>query len=172
MKETQETINKKIMKQTKKRNFGLFWTLIREIDGYKEAFKDVIKEGVVHQYSGGKTESLTEMFEKYPEEYARMMTALKGDHNRKQSRYDKEIGVARGRVIAVICKWVDKMGYKFGTKDEKLEYVKGVAARSADAPSFNKIPLSRMSAVYNLFLKKNKVDVSRCAELEVPVCNN
>ena len=54
-------------KTRKKRStHALFWELLKQTEGYQEQYKDVIKEGLVYNYSGGKTSSLSEMYYKYP----------------------------------------------------------------------------------------------------------
>ena len=79
------------MKATKKKpNHALFWTLLKQVPGYNEAYKEVIKEGIVSEASGGRTQSLSELYEKYPKEYGLMIEKLKGDSDQKQTRYDAE----------------------------------------------------------------------------------
>ncbi len=64
-------------RQTKKHSHALFWTLLKETPGYDPCYKEVIKEGIVHEHSGGRTTSLNEMYENYPSEYSRMIDAMK-----------------------------------------------------------------------------------------------
>ena len=121
-------------KQSKKRapSHALFWSLIRDVPGYQEQYKDVIKEGLVSQYSGGQTCSLTEMYRKYPDRYSLMIEAMKGDSRQRQSRYDEDRDKAAKRVISAICGWIDKVGYKFDTPTEKIRYAMAVACRAFD----------------------------------------
>ena len=97
-------------KQTQKRppSHALFWTLLKETPGYDPHYKDVIKEGIVHEHSGGRTTSLSEMYAKYPREYSLMIEAMKGTPEQKKARYDSQENNARRRVIAAISEWVDK----------------------------------------------------------------
>ena len=76
--------------ETKKKKpaHALFWSLLRETEGYNEAYKEVMKEGIVHRYSGGRTMSLSEMYRLYPAEYSRMIDAMKGDSLQRQARYE------------------------------------------------------------------------------------
>ena len=147
---------------TKKRKptHALFWALLKETEGYSEAHKELIKEGIVHQYSGGRTTSLSEMYRKYPAAYSRMIEAMKGDFHQRQARYEAGRDRAAKRVIAAISQWLDRQGYRFGSREEKVRYVLSVACRAANCGNFNAIPESRLTAIYNLFCKKNSVDIS------------
>lgn len=161
------------MKATKKKpNHALFWTLLKRVPGYNEAYKEVIKEGIVSEASGGRTQSLSELYEKYPKEYSLMIEKLKGDSDQKQMRYDAEQEKARRRVIAVICAGLDKRGYKFGSAERKVEYAKRVACNASNCGRFNAIPLSRLQAIYNDWLKKNEVNVNCNPALDIPVNKN
>lgn len=158
-------------KQTKRRapSHALFWTLLKEVPGYDPRYKDVIKEGLVHEHSGGRTTSLSEMYEKYPKEYSLMIEAMKGNHEQKKARYEDSANLARKRVIAAICKWVDKLGYTFESDQAKIRYVMDIACRAANCGNFNAIPESRLSAIYNLHRKRNSVDITGNPELDFPV---
>lgn len=79
---------KKAVRLNRKRNtppsHALFWTLLKEVPGYDPHYKDVIKEGIVHEHSGGRTTSLSEMYTKYPKEYSLMIEAMKGNQEQKK----------------------------------------------------------------------------------------
>lgn len=150
------------MKKAKnKSTHGLFWSLIKNLPEYSAQYKDVIKEGIVGQYSGGRTCSLSEMYKKYPAEYSLMIEAMKGTS--KRETYDIARDRTAKRVIAAICTWLDKTGIVFKSPSDKVEYAKNIAGRAANCPVFNKIPLSRLDAIYNLYCNKNKVDISHPA---------
>jgi hypothetical protein len=151
---------------------SLFWSLLKNVPGYDEKYKEVIKEGVVDEYSGGKTTSLSFMYSHYPAGYSLMIEGLKGDYFDKKARYDQERDKVAKRVIAVICCYVDKLGYTFPSKDDKIAYAKGIACRAANCAYFNKIPLSRMDSIYNLYCRKNDVDISGNPELDHPASKN
>ncbi len=161
-------------KQSKKRapSHALFWSLIRDVPGYQEQYKDVIKEGLVSQYSGGQTCSLTEMYRKYPDRYSLMIEAMKGDSRQRQSRYDEDRDKAAKRVIAAICGWIDKLGYKFDTPTEKIRYAMAVACRAASCGNFNAIPESRLTAIYSLYCKKNSICIDGNPALDYIVSKN
>ena len=128
-------------KQTSRRapSHALFWTLLKEVPGYDPHYKDVIKEGIVHEHSRGRTTSLSEMYAKYPREYSLMIEAMKGTPQQKKTRYDSQENNARRRVIAAISKWVDKLGYSFESREAKVRYVIGIACRAANCGNFNAI---------------------------------
>ncbi|WP_099465871.1 hypothetical protein [Parabacteroides provencensis] len=136
---------------------GLFWSLLKNVEGYNSAYKDVIKDGLVYKYSDQKTTSLNELYEKYPDAYCRMIEDLKGTFTERQERYYDGLDKERKRVIAAICGWIDKVGYKFDNPSEKIVYAKAVACRAANCALFNKIPASRLTAIS--FLYSNKTDV-------------
>lgn len=145
---------------------ALFWTLLKETPGYDPRYKEVIKEGIVHEHSGGRTTSLSEMYRKYPREYSLMIEKMKGTPERKAARLENSADLARKRVIAAICKYVDKLGYRFRSKADKIRYVIGIACRAANCGNFNAIPESRLSAIYNLYCKRNEVDITGNPELD------
>ena len=148
---------------------ALFRTLLKEVPGYDPRYKDVIKEGLVHEHSGGRTTSLSEMYARYPKEYSLMIEAMKGTPQQKKARYEDSANLARRRVIAAICQWVDKLGYTFESDQTKIRYVMGIACRAANCGNFNAIPESRLSAIYNLYRKRNSVDITGKPELDFPV---
>ena len=158
-------------RQTKRRapSHALFWTLLKEMPGYDPRYKDVIKEGLVHEHSGGRTTSLSEMYVRYPREYSLMIEAMKGTPEQRRARYEDSANLARNRVIAAISEWVDKLGYTFESDQAKIHYVLGIACRAANCGNFNAIPESRLSAIYNLYRKRNSVDIIGNPELDFPV---
>ena len=100
-------------RQTKKHSHALFWTLLKETPGYDPCYKEVIKEGIVHEHSGGRTTSLNEMYENYPSEYSRMIDAMKPKGEKRLMAYEERRDRSAKSVIAAICQWVYKLGYKF-----------------------------------------------------------
>ena len=146
-------------RQTKKHSHALFWTLLKETTGYDPCYKEVIKEGIVHEHSGGRTTSLNEMYENYPSEYSRMIDAMKPKGEKKLMAYEERRDLSAKRVIAAICQWVDKLGYKFRDDRHKLMYVKGIACRAANCGNFNAIPDDKLTAIYNLYCKRNSVGI-------------
>lgn len=159
-------------KTSKRTSHALFWSLIRDVPGYQEQYKDVIKEGLVNQYSFGKTCSLSEMYKKYPDEYSLMIEAMKGDTRQRQARYDKDRDKAAKRVIAAICGWLDKLGYKFDTPEDKIRYAMAVACRAANCGNFNAIPESRLTAIYSLYCKKNSIGIDGNPALDYVLSKN
>ena len=69
-----------------------------------------------------------------------------------KARYEEARDKAAKRVIAAICAWLDKLGYKFETRNDKIRYALSMACRAANCANFNAIPESKLTAIYNLFL--------------------
>lgn len=64
---------------------------------------------------------------------------------------DAKLDKMRKRVLAAIGGWLRLIG-----KNEGMDYIKGVACRAAGADNFNKIPLERLTTIYNMFLKRQR----------------
>ncbi len=65
---------------------------------------------------------------------------------------DAKTDKMRKRVIAAIGGWLRMIG----KGDEGINYIKGVACQAAKVDNFNKIPLERLTTIYNMFLRKQK----------------
>lgn len=65
---------------------------------------------------------------------------------------DAKTDKMRKRVIAAIGGWLRMIG----KGDEGINYIKGVACQAAKVNNFNKIPLERLTTIYNMFLRKQK----------------
>ena len=68
--------------------------------------------------------------ENYPSGTVRV-DAMKPKGEKKLMAYEERRDLSAKRVIAAICQWVDKLGYKFRDDRPKLMYVKGIACRAA-----------------------------------------
>lgn len=161
-----------IKRVSKRAPHALFWELIKAVPGYRKEYKDVIKEGLVHQWSDGKTCSLSEMYRKYPDRYSLMVEDMKGDSRQRLERYEEGRDKAAKRVIAAICEWLDKLGYKFETRGDKIRYALAVACRAANCGNFNKIPESRLTAIYSLYCNKNSIGIDGNPALDYIVSKN
>ena len=161
-------MNEDMDTKKKKPTHALFWTLLRQTAGYNESYKEVMKESLVWEASGHRTASLSELYEKHPEAYSRMIEQLKGDHRQRRQRYENEADTARKRVIAAIAKYLDRLGYTFRSRDDKVSYIRRIACRAANCPEFNRIPLSRLQAIYNLYCEWNRVEIRGNVELDNP----
>lgn len=146
-----KTINK--LKTT----HGLFWELLRKQVNFHPDYQEDLKANIVMEYSGGKTSSLTMMYNKYPAAYFNMIAALKeraGYTPQARRFYDPESNTWRKRVIKVIGIQIDRLNVE---PSEKMEYIKAIACRQAPCRDFNKIPVSRLAEIYNYWLKRNEV---------------
>lgn len=146
-----------MMEKTKKENkHALFYQLLKDLPGYDIRYRDVIKEGIIYEHSGGKTTSLSEMWNKYPAQYSDMIEAMKRDRRNRMEHYQDESDKWRKRVIAVIAQTVDRAGYQFEDNNKKLDYIKRLACRAGNCSEFNRIPLSRLQGLYSYFLRHNQ----------------
>lgn len=124
-----------------------FFAYLKTVDGWGQGYDEVIKEGIIFDYSDGKTESLKELFEKYPTKYRKMRAELSPKN--KQDIKNK-LDQARKRLIAAIFENVEQNGYQ-----ASMEYVKAVACQGAKEKRFNDIPLQTLKNLYNRFKNKN-----------------
>lgn len=139
---------------------GRFWGLLKQLQNYDDSFKDELKENICLEYSGRRTASLSELYNKFPADYERMIADLKrATQNTPPARrvYDPEGDLWRKRCIAVVCSWLDRQGLVLESK-RKVAYAIGVIIRAANCLDFNKIPSSRLAEVYSIFLKRNDVN--------------
>lgn len=142
--------------KTTNKTHGLFWQLVKELPNYNGAYREVIKEGIVHQFSNGKTCSLSELWYKYPREYSLMIEDLKRQTAKTNAHkaVQPEADMWRKRVIAAICGWLDACNYKFNSPGEKVSYAISTACRAANCADFNKITVNRLSDIYSEFKRK------------------
>lgn len=104
------------------------------------------RKALVFDYSDGKTESLSELYEKYPRKYQKMRQDLGTQRKKVLDPLDQ----ARKRLIAAIFGNLEQRGI---TAD--IAYVKGIACKGAKADRFNDIPLDNLKVLYNRFKNKN-----------------
>lgn len=116
---------------------------------------DEARKALVYDYSGGKTESLKELFEKYPAEYRKMRAKL-SKMRAKSSAYqqgqidDDRLDKARKKLIAAIFSNLEGRGYK-----PTMDYVKAVACKGTKVTRFNDIALPTLKDLYNRFRNKD-----------------
>lgn len=140
--------------KTANKTHGRFYSLLKQTPGYESRLRNQMKEALVEHYSDGKTISLTEMYEKYPESYEKMIYSMKKQRlvsPQAKRVYDPESEIWRRRVIAAICSWVDSSGI---STTDKVAYAKSVACRAANCNDFNRISQVRLTELYNAFIKK------------------
>lgn len=82
------------------------------------------------------------------EELLELCDKLNGILNPESEKIDK----MRKRVIASIGGWFRLIG----KGNAGISYIKGVACQAAKVDNFNKIPLERLTNIYNMFLRKQK----------------
>lgn len=139
---------------------GRFWSLLKQLQNYDDSFKDELKENICLEYSGKRTASLSELYNKFPADYEQMIADLKrATQNTPQAKsgYDREGDLWRKRCIAAVCSWLDRQGLVLEPK-QKVSYAIGVITRASNCRDFNKIPVSRLTEIYSHFIKRNEVD--------------
>lgn len=146
----------------KNKTHARFYSLIVNLPGYSQKNREEIKSEIVRQYSSNNTASLSELYQRYPDKYSEMIEDLKRKTQRSpqaKTQFDPEWDIWAKRVIAVLCNWIDRHNLQFDGVS-KIRYAKAVACRAANCAEFNKIPVSRLSEIYNVFLKRNSVGPS------------
>lgn len=125
-----------------------FFAYLKTVDGWGQGYDEVIKEGIIFDYSDGKTESLKELFEKYPTKYRKMRAELSPRTQKQQA--DDRLDKARKKLIAAIFSNLEGRGYK-----PTMDYVKAVACKGAKVTRFNDIALPTLKDLYNRFRNKD-----------------
>lgn len=125
-----------------------FFAYLKTVDGWGQGYDEVIKESIISDYSDGKTESLKELFEKYPTQYKKMRAEL-SPRTQKQLADDR-LDKARKKLIAAIFSNLEGRDYK-----PTMDYVKAVACKGAKVTRFNDIALPTLKDLYNRFRNKN-----------------
>lgn len=149
---------------------GLFWSLLKQIPGYSEENKESFKALFVEEYTNAATDSLPEMYNKYPAEYSEMIQALKKLAPKKE--YDAERNTLNKRLLRVMCLWVDAKGYKFDSDADKLKYVKSIACRKASCKYFNKIPKSLLNDFYHSYCRMIRADLTTVPDADYKISPN
>lgn len=134
---------------------GWFFTYTRSLEGYDKDYEKVIREGIVYQHSGGKTESLKILYELFPHLYRKMRTAL---HFEQLGEVDK----ARKRLIAVLFSYSLFHGYK-----ADMDYVKRIACNAAQVESFNAIDHVKLRQLYRIFGDMHSKEADRWVSHEL-----
>lgn len=146
-------------------NFGKFYRLLRLMPGWQD--DDELKEKLVWQFTGYRTNSLREMKRT---EYDRMVEYMEGmsrsgqapegrgdDRNGNDGRtrpgyYGEEAAMWRKRAIAAVFGFYRKI-----REEVTLEYVKGIICRAGGTTDINRIPTAKMREIYNAWLMKQRV---------------
>lgn len=125
-----------------------FFAYLKTVDGWGQGYDEVIKEGIIFDYSGGKTESLKVLFEEYPTKYRKMHAELSPRTQKQQA--DDRLDKARKKLIAAIFSNLEGRGYK-----PTMDYVRAVACKGAKVTKFNDIAFPTLKELYNRFRNKD-----------------
>lgn len=148
-----------------KSSHAKFWAMLKDMPGYMYAHRLELKCSLVYQWSSEQTLSLREFYQRDPDGYSNMLIDMyRISHKRRQEGLI-DLDMWRKRVMAVIASYLDEEGRVFASKGQKIAYIMTIAARIAgvgreDDPApgrFNKISITKLTAIYNAFLTKNKI---------------
>ncbi len=127
-------------------NHRKFFALTKQlgIEDYKSFLFD---------YTGGQTDSLSELRQVYPQTYNALLQQLQ---NMSMGGEKQGMDILRKRLIASIFGWASTLGYNYD-----MAGVKSIACRAAGKDSFNDIPKHRLRSLYNAFtiMKKDKLQL-------------
>jgi hypothetical protein len=132
---------------TKLNPHAWFFRYVNNLEGYNKNFAKVIREGIILEYSGGLTGSLSELYSDYPLTYTKMKRELTTD------QFLHELDNARKRLIAVLFSFLND-----NKEPPTMRYVKAVACNAAKVDDFNDIPLKQLKSLYRIFGMKNTKD--------------
>lgn len=151
---------------SKPKRHGTFFKLLSQQENYNKEYANDLRKSVVEQFSGGCTESLSEMYDKYPREYQRMMTYLRGESGYTPQGYKKRpINSLRLQLLAVIYEKMDIQGLQFDSLTQKKSYCRGIAMRACGTADFNAVSEKRLREVIHRF--KNDTDALRTVQSKV-----
>ena len=136
------------MKSKKYNPHSWFFAYIRRLPDYDQSESDAIKKSIVSQYSGGKTNSISDLLRNYPAIYYRMKREFTNE------AYN-ELDAARKRLIACLFDYLKQKGIQ-----ANMEYVKAVAVRAANKTEFNEITISQLKQLYQAFGSKKATNLS------------
>ncbi|MGL5682662.1 MAG: hypothetical protein ACRDDZ_06330 [Marinifilaceae bacterium] len=135
-----------MIKMQSRSNYKRFYSLLGKMPGVRD--RESAKVELVNTFTGGRTESLTEMTH---EEYARMCHVMNDSIRRDKGK--GVMDVWRKRTIASIFGY-----FKLIEKEVTLDYVKAVATRAGSkANDFNELNLTELRTIYNEFLRQQEI---------------
>lgn len=108
------------------------------------------KRDFIIDYTDGVTDSLKELYEKYPAFYKDMIKHMEAAVKQIKS-HSGEMDKLRKRVIASIGGYFKQTG-----QESNIEYIKSTACKATGYENFNGIPKERLRNVYNAFTKMQK----------------
>lgn len=127
---------------TKYNPHAWFFAHVNSMADYDKKYAEVIRAGIVNEYSNGATDSLSDMYKNHNWLYVQMKKSLM---NVQYTELDK----ARKRLIAVLFSYLRFNGYQ-----ATMQYVKAVASGAAQVDHFNAIPVKKLKSLYRVFGEK------------------
>lgn len=133
------------------RNHKKFYRLLKIMSDASGLPADELREQLVEQFTDGRTKSLTQT---EATEYSLMIGAMEAQATEKPDEANADLW--RKRVMGSIGGWL-RLKAEAGEIDDEAAVIKAIACRAAGCTDFNKIPLSKLRAVYYEFLEKQKI---------------
>lgn len=132
------------MKQaTTKISHAKFWVLLKQMENYNEEYKEEIKASWVSSYSGGKTTSLSGLYNMSKTQYRKMLKDMEGIPNMEQrDRANRQ----RRKLLALIYSFCKHKGYTC-TKQQALQ----IACRTCGVRSLNNASEQKLIAAIRRF---------------------
>lgn len=135
-----------------------FWVLLQKLPGYRKEIRDQMKNQIVLTHSSGRTTSLSKFAAMDHAAFADMLIEMHEIIKAEEKGTGHvTLEAWRKRVLAAICEHLDLIGRAFNTDTDKLNLAAKIACRAAMVESFDRISTTKLQAVYNAFLLKNKI---------------
>lgn len=133
-----------------KKNYKKFYALLKQVPTGGNSPAE-IKERLVDNFTNGRTTSLRAM---HTAEYNQMLNSLENIGGNGSSHNESKNDVWRKRAIASVFGYLAKVN----RRKYDIGYVKAIILRCAgvEYTSFNKIPNSRLRAIYNEFRRQQE----------------
>lgn len=141
-------------KETNKENpHSWFFGYINKF-GDSDEERTEIRRIVVHEYSDGKTQSLADLYKRFPKEYFKMKEKITA-----QCEANKDpLHMPRRQLMAAIYELLKSQQKQKPADQQKpisKEYVKKIACAAARVDCFNDIPLTLLTQLYRSIGEKN-----------------
>ncbi len=125
-----------------------FYVLLKQMGISTEDKRDFIID-----YTDGVTDSLTELWEKYPAFYTEMIRHMEASVKQIKANHNSdELHKLRRQVFGAVGGWLKLVGRKGNS-----ELIKSIACRSASKDNFNKLTKEELRKVSFTFSKAQKV---------------
>lgn len=134
-----------------------FWALLPKLSGYRPELKDQMKNQFALTHSGGRTTSLSKFVAMDHGAFTDMLIEMDAMIKAEAKETGHvTIEAWRKRVLAAVCEHLDLVGQRFENDKDKMDLAAKIACRAAEAKTMDRISTTKLQALYNAFLTKNK----------------